>query len=362
MVLAAVVMCGCHKEEPMTERTLIFYYPYASNLQSYFRQNITDMQQAVKENKGLREQRVVVLFSTSEHSCKLYEIRYKKGETELQLLADYAELFSGRPDGMDKVLSDIEHKAPAKRYSMVIGAHGLGWVPTADEPQQAPKRNFGGTTADTKMDIIEFADCLRQHQMHLEYLLFDCCYMANVEVCYELRDVADYIIATTSELMGPGMPYASIGQYLLGQPDYRTITALFLDFYTSYRTPCGTLAVINTQWMDSLAGFTREMLRTHYADPGYMRMSQVLDGYTPPIFYDYADWMMHLRLSDSEQEQLNSLLSQAVPFAVYTPTYYSAFTNRRHLIDRFCGLTTSAFSLHPSAIHYSATAWSAATE
>lgn len=359
---AAVVLCGCHhRQEPMTERTLIFYYPYAGNLQSYFSQNIYDMRQAITAHGGLLDQRVMVLQSKSDSACALYEIVYRKGAAEQVLVSDYTQLYSGRPEGMDKVLSDIQRHAPAKRYSMVIGAHGLGWVPREDEKQRAPRRNFGGLTLNTKMDISEFADCLRRRQIRLEYLLFDCCYMANIEVCFELRDVADRIIATTSELMAPGMPYSTIGQSLLGQPDYRAITNGFLDFYSQYHTPCGTLAVINTQWTDSLATFTREMLQSHYADPGYLRTSQVLDGYSPPIFYDYGDYMAHLRLSDSEQARLEHLLQEAVPYRVNTPTYYSAYTNRSHPIEHYSGLTTSACSLHPYAVHYSSTPWAEET-
>lgn len=361
LAAGVIVLSGCDREVPMAERTLIFYYPYVGNLQSYFSQNIYDMRQAIEAHGGLPDQRVMVLRSTSETACALYEIQYKKGAAEQVLIVDYPELKSGRPEGMEQVLSDIQLHAAAKRYSMVIGAHGLGWVPREDEKLRAPRRNFGGLTMETKMDISEMADCLRRKQIHLEYLLFDCCYMANVEVCFELRDVADRIIATTSELMAPGMPYTTIGQYLIGQPDYRAITNGFLDFYSQYRTPCGTLSVIDTQWMDSLANFTREMLQTHYADPGYLRTSQVLDGYSPPIFYDYGDYMAHLRLTESEQARLVHLLEEAVPYRVNTPTYYSAYTNRSQRIEHYSGLTTSACSLHPYAVHYSETAWAEET-
>ena len=64
----------------------------------------------------------------------------------------------------------------------------------------------------------------------MEYILFDDCYMSSIEVAYELKDVADYLIASTCEVMAYGMPYATMGKHLLGTPDYRAICDDFYDF------------------------------------------------------------------------------------------------------------------------------------
>lgn len=357
-LLLLVGLFGCKKEEPVAERTLVFYYPYADNLQTYFRTNIADMKSVITALGGTTNQHVLVLFSNSATSCNLYEIRYDKGAAELYTREEYPSLNSASVEGFSHIWDDITRHAPARHYSMVIGAHGLGWVPREDV-SAVPHRYFGGLTYDTRMNIEDFGRCLRNHNICLEYLLFDCCYMANVELCYELSDVADYIIATTSELMGPGMPYARVGADLLGIPNYAHLCSEFLSFYSSYRTPCGTLAVIRTAEMPALAEFTHHMLASHYADAGYLRQSQVLDGYTPPVFYDYGDYMEHLHLSQDEEEQLHALLAEAVPYAVHTPTYFSAFTQKQYPISHFSGLTTSAPSLHAYAAHWSSTSWAA---
>lgn len=344
----------------MAERTLVFYYPYADNLQPYFRTNIADMKTAITATGGTPDQRVMVLFSTSASACTLYEIRYEKGAAELYMCEDYASVNSASVDGFSRIWSDIEHHAPASRYSMVIGAHGLGWVPREDVTKAPQRRYFGGLTYATRMNIEDFARCLRNRKIRLEFLLFDCCYMANVELCYELSDVAEYIVATTSELMGPGIPYARVGAALLGTPDYARLTQGFLDFYTSYRTPCGTLAVIRTAEMEALAEYTRRMYATHYADAGYLRTAQVLDGYNPPLFYDYGDYMVHLHLTEGEKAEMDELLRRVVPYAVHTPTYYSMFTNHQYSITHFSGLTTSACSLNSQAVNWSMTSWATA--
>lgn len=68
----------------------------------------------------------------------------------------------------------------------------------------------------------------------MEYILFDDCYMASVEVAYDLKEVTDYLIASPCEIMAYGMPYAEIGPHLLGKVDYESICDAFYEFYKNY--------------------------------------------------------------------------------------------------------------------------------
>ena len=43
-----------------------------------------------------------------------------------------------------------------------------------------------------------------------QFIMFDDCYMSSMEVAYDLKDVTDYIIASTSEVMAYGMPYEKV--------------------------------------------------------------------------------------------------------------------------------------------------------
>ena len=71
-----------------------------------------------------------------------------------------------------------------------------------------------------------------------------CVEWRGVEVAYDLKDVTDYLIGSTSEVMAYGMPYAEIGQYLIGKVDYEGICDGFYSFYSNYsEMPCGTIAV-----------------------------------------------------------------------------------------------------------------------
>lgn len=94
----------------------------------------------------------------------------------------------------------------------------------------------------------------------MEYILFDDCYMSSVEVAYELKEATRFLIASTSEMMAYGMPYATVGEFLLGNPDYGSLCEGFHDFYSTYEMmSCGTLAVTDCSELDNMAAIMKSI-------------------------------------------------------------------------------------------------------
>ena len=85
------------------------------------------------------------------------------------------------------------------------------------------------------------------------------------------------------------MPYAEIGQYLIGKVDYAGICDGFYSFYSTYSTPCGTIAVTDCSELDNLATIMKEINHRYTFDPSLTSSFQRLDGYYPVIFFDYVN-------------------------------------------------------------------------
>lgn len=83
---------------------------------------------------------------------------------------------------------------------------------------------------------------------------------------------------------------------------------------------------------------------------------QILDGYEPPIFYDFGDYIRHFCNNRELSEQFNSQMNVVVLYKAFTTTFYSAL-NGTHNISFFSGLTTSAPSRNSFAAGYINTAW-----
>ena len=63
------------------------------------------------------------------------------------------------------------------------------------------------------MELSELADILSACP-HLDFLLFDACFMSSVETAYELRRYTDFYVGSPTENPGPGAPYDIIMPYM----------------------------------------------------------------------------------------------------------------------------------------------------
>ncbi len=367
-------MPGCSDEDfdgaGTTEKVLFMYFPWSVDLTSYFRTNVSDMEQAISR-RGLQDERVVVFFSTSSTEAEMYEIVCNNNKCERVLLKEYSNPSFTTVEGLASILNDVKAFAPASTYAMAIGSHGMGWVPVSPtrartlsackyhwEDTGGPMtRFFGGTTSDYQTDITTLAEALEQAGICMEYILFDDCYMATVEVAYDLRHVTGHLIASTCEMMAYGLPYAEIGQYLLGDTDYQALCDGFHDFYSTYSTPCGTLSVTDCSRLDDLAALMAEINAAHTYEGSAEDELQDLDGYNPTIFFDFGDYVHHLCDDGQLTAAFDELLSLTVVYKTHTATYYTSMSGSgadgrgEYPIYTYSGLTVS----DPSAGHTVAT-------
>lgn len=351
------------------------YLPWSTNLTSYFYQNIDDMEDAISR-RGLDKERVLVFLSTSSTEAELFEIKVNNGTCTRQILKEYTRPAFTTEAGLTDILNDMKRAAPAKSYSLIVGCHGMGWLPV--EPRQARAstkftyhweymhtpltRFFGGLTAEYQTEITTLARSLSQCGLQMEYILFDDCYMSSLEVAYDLRYVTRHLIACPTEIMAYGMPYARIGEYLLAEnPDYNAICQSFHQFYSSYTYPYGTIAVTDCSRLDDLALLMKDIHSRHSLNDSQATSIQRMDGYSPVIFYDFGDYVRTLCGNDAEQlAQFETLLEQVVPYKAHTEKFYTMARGPLP-IERYSGITTSAPSTNSLASSYSQTSWYLAT-
>lgn len=373
----SVVSCGKNEDsEPEGEniRTLFMYMPWSSNLTDDFRKNISDMEKNISSN-GLQNEKVVVFLSTSPSEAEMFELCYHNGKCERKPLKKYSKPELTTATGITAILNDVRASAPAKTYSMTIGCHGMGWIPVNrtrggalpgnkmhwDYEGVPETRFFGGMTAEYQTDISTLAEGIRGAGMEMEYILFDDCYMSSIEVAYELKDVTDYLIGSTSEIMAYGMPYATMGKHLLGVPDYGAMCREFHDFYSSYEEmPCGTIAVTDCSELDNMARIMKEINSRYSFDGSLTESLQRLDGYTPTLFYDFGDYVAHLCGDPALLQEFEKQLTRTVPYKAHTDNFYSMVSGIIP-INTFSGITTSDPSANTLADGKANTRWYAAT-
>ena len=366
-------------------QTVFMFFPWSNSLLSDFRRTVEDMQTVVAQ-RSMKDERIMVFMATSEREAVLFELKKQNG----RCLTDTLQRYSDRPftsrQWLTSLFSEVMTLAPASRYGMVVGCHGLAWVPVQgqrsarkrlgsqeriDETQpndlmhfevQGPvtTRFIGGTYPETQIETTDLADAMADAGLHTEYILFDACYMSSVEVAYELKDVTHYLIASPTEVISYGFPYITLGKYLLGTPNYKGIADSFISFYSSYYLPYGTVAVTDCTQLDALAAIAQQInaAATEQLAPNGV---QIMDGYSPTLFYDLGHLMSLKNAGTVLTTAFAEQLDKTVPYKGHTDQYFTALKDAPVDIKHYSGLNTSQGSLNRMADRISETAWHKAT-
>jgi hypothetical protein len=175
-----------------------------------------------------------------------YHIKDGKWYTEEKL----GEVNSGDPKTLyDTLKWAVEHH-PAKRYALIINAHGSGvmsWRGVGSVKDSDPGAvNFDPFTGydDTDGDcltVFEIREVLRAFSdrlnggRKLDLLGFDSCLSLMAEVLYEFRDGADVLVGSPALVPGSGLAYGPFARWLRRNPTANAeqlgevITKTFID-------------------------------------------------------------------------------------------------------------------------------------
>ena len=151
---------------------------------------------------------------------------------------------------MERVLDQMVKLSPSTNYGIIFGSHGTSWMPG----NEIAARSFGDD-AGYNINIPEMAETLETvfSDRQLDFVLFDACMMATAEVCYEFKDVIDYLIGAVVETHVYGHPYDIVLPKLY-QKDvpYGDICKDYID-YSRQLGAWGTCAAVDCSKMDELA-------------------------------------------------------------------------------------------------------------
>lgn len=254
---------GCCRENEVVEaegRTVLVYM-VASNLGSRLNENIEDMIRAATA-QNLNNGKLVVFYSTNQSSAELFEIREGSGGVVTRFhIRDYENRSGVSPATLSEVIQEVTGMFPNKSYGLILSSHGTSWLPS-----DISMRSFGEEDRK-KMEIYDLAAALPDHLF--DFVLFDACSMASAECVYELRNKANYIVASPSETMDYGFPYQIMLPYLFTkEADLEHVIKGFYDFYQNeygdaYRKyPYGNISITKTDELEDLAAITREIMAT----------------------------------------------------------------------------------------------------
>lgn len=378
-LLILLAFAACSKEEPgynppaLADRTVLLYMP-GRDLEvrgAYFSNNIKSVGEAVT-NRALGNGRMLVCWQPeNQTSAVMQEIYYdrNKRRSETITLRTYDDFDAGDPDKVQQLFADAAELAPAQRYGLIIGCHGKAWIPASGgvlpyslrsaapdddvwttAPGAKTTRSFGDTGYE--LDITELAAALEAQRFRFDYLIFDDCFMANIETLYDLRRAVDYIVASPCEIMAAGFPYDRIIPHLFGENG--TLGGLeescreFWNFYENDwnsipgNEQSGCISLTVTAQLDALAAEMRRVTESA-EQPFDIDELQYYKGGKTKLFYDLEHYVM-LRCADPGiTDDFKARMERAFPSSCrrHTASFYSVYDAIRHPVNYYSGITVS---------------------
>ena len=370
LLLASCDRSGDKPEEPSTPQTIIVYMA-GTDLGWAFAGNIQDIENALL--KGIQKQsRVVVVWQNGRATqAEAMELIYKEGIIERKTINTY-----DLPQAMDSatlggIFRDVMRFAPAASYGLIMGAHSWAWVPidnydeikyngmTKAEMLKRPRieiprhmltRFIGDPSKpQNRFDITTLAEAIDSTGEQFEYILFDACFMANVEAAYELRNCTKYIIGSACEIMGSGFPYLQTMPYLLQDGgrsyDLKRAAETYHTHYKNTLGYSGTISLIACSQLDALA---EAMKRVNKSMNKEYQLSEIqtYEGGTNHIFFDLGDYIDKACSDSGAVTAFRTQLAKTVPAKFTLDTFWTTYVNPDYYpITSYSGLSTSAPSV-----------------
>ena len=274
-----IMVCSCSKDEAEQEpvvparRTVIVYMAGENDLSvRYIQDDLNEMKLGRKLVE--RNENLVVFVDNASESEKPYIAKITV-DGKMEKLYEYSsDFYTSDADNFAEVLSRCIQLCPATEdYGLVLWGHASGWIITNDSIDNSvydSRRAYGRDTGDNSasgvkgkwLNIPSMRQALQSLNMKWKFIFSDCCNMQNIETAYELKDVAEYLIASPAEIPGKGAPYNTVVPTLFIHNDKEMYEAICDKYYEQTDTKGGHLpiSVIRTDKLNALAVATKAVL------------------------------------------------------------------------------------------------------
>ncbi|MDE7069953.1 MAG: hypothetical protein K2O63_05500 [Alistipes sp.] len=374
---AVALFSGCASDEPVPgagepaqDHTLIIYMMGDCGLETFLDANLSRIMSVIDR---VPEGCHVALYYDRGNYARLTELVVEDGMTKQRLIQSYvpAKTSSVDPEFMAGVLDLVRQEFASESYGLILSSHGGGWVPS-EEFDRYMARMQGGFLSEAEMrpnffgqdgfDCMEIPDLVRALSgFSFDYILFDACFMSSVEALYDLRETADYIVASPAEVLGAGFPYKEILP-LLFRADHGLVESCraFMDFF---RTTSGTIALVDCSKLDRLAQTFGPLLVAAEGRLVDATKIQAYEGFTTHLYFDLEQYAEALTADQTLLAAFRAALREAVVYTDHTPTFFTDYGVAGDVsLPRSCGVTCHVEQAADPQIHeaFLETAWAKA--
>ena len=291
--------------------------------------------------------------------CNSYLIRYTKSFGKLTadtLLKVDASRTASDSEVLREVLLKAAELYPDAKYGLVLSSHGSGWLPAVkynpsykpiqyssgrrrdlpiydrnSNPDEPKVKTFGaevllegGNKYSQEMTIQSMAKAI---PVHLEYIVFDACLMGGVEVAYELKDVADKIAFSPTEILQYGFDYDAMPRLFSDSPDVEGFCEDYFRMYDarSGRDRSATITVIRSDKLSALATVSAGLFAKYRSAMDALGLNSGVQEYfrddEKHWHYDFRDIIAKAGADETDLAALDAALDACITYKAATTSF-----------------------------------------
>lgn len=349
---------GCeNRKSPKPDvngRNVLAYIVADNNLASFAFNDINEMELSWDDNNNGQ---MFVFFNKRGGESTLYRIKQDSDMSTIN-----SEILAIYPPSVDPcdvaffkgVIGDVYGFYPAKNRGLILWSHGSGWLPkgvrypyraaqdrvsrldfvASESDYSGQNRTIGSSDSfASEMEIYDIAVALKG--LKFDFISFDACYMAGIEVYYELRNIATYLFASAAETLATGAPYDKITNMMFEKEiNMSKIAKSCFDYYASETgmLQSSTYSVIRADKLENLAAVTKKIVTP--ITPTTNDIQQFGRSPFNDIYFDFENFMRKYYGTHPLYSDLLKALNDAVIFKAATPVLFNLIRVNSH-----CGLT-----------------------
>ena len=206
--------------DAVADHTVLMYMVGDCNLSNVLENNVIQAHKAILDSVALGKINLVIFKDnkkTDDSLPKLYWVhRNATQRLDTVLLRTWdTEIDSADPDLLADVVKTTFTRFNSTLKGLVLASHGSSWIPLINTRTYGARRRAFGLDESTNgagkgsIELWDLGEALLQCP-HLDYIITDCCHFGTAEVLYQLRDVTRYLVGSTAEVQGAGMPYQTV--------------------------------------------------------------------------------------------------------------------------------------------------------
>ena len=299
-----------------------------NDLDFYATANINEMETFMAQNPEAGS--VYVYIDRAKNRKTAHPILYQitadtSAKINSKIIKVYPENNSANEKVLAEALSQVQTICAINNEflrGLVLWSHGSAWLPESvslASQRATAVKSFGldqtmanNENHNAEMDIRKLAIILNNY--HFDFILFDACFMASIEVFYELRNTTDYIIASPTEVLATGFPYKDILTDMLSATvNYEKIAQKYVAFFQQKKgvLQSASVVTVKTAELPQFATLFKYYLNTisrEITDQKWLQYSQDEVDYLFDLG-QVADYLQKEQTNKKLTEQLGRLIT-----------------------------------------------------